>query len=165
MDELKFFGVICDGIGQFSTLGIPGREELNHAPDDWPDSLYRGSLNVRVEPHGYPDAFGERGLASSVESLDSGRFQPSFEIPRDQIENNLLFPRLEVPRGGDAQVWRAVLHRVTDPCTAVVCWLFRRFGARVGEQLELVSRERLKDRGFPNRTAVTVHVLGRWRDA
>ncbi len=165
MDELKFFGVICDGKRQFSTLGIPGRGGLSHAPDDWPDQLYPGSLNIQLRAGGYPDAFGERGLASSVESLDSELFQPSFEIPRDQLANNLLLPRQGVPRGGDAQVWRAVLHRVTDPCAAVVCWLFRRFGSSVGEQLELVSGERLKDRGFPNCTEVTVHVLGRWRDA
>lgn len=160
-----FFGVICDGLSQFSTLGIPGRGGLNHAPSDWPDQLYPGSLNVRLRAGGYPVVFRKRGLASSVESLDSGLFQPSFEIPRDQLENNFLFPLPGVPRRGDAQVWRVALHRDADPCAAVVCWLFRRFGSNVGEQLELVSGERLKDRGFPNCTEVTVHLLGRWRDA
>ena len=36
---------------------MPGRDQISQAPADWPLILFKGSLNVRVEPNGYPALF------------------------------------------------------------------------------------------------------------
>ena len=144
-------------------MEIPGRATLPQAPEDWPEELYRGSLNVRIRANGYPADFVQRGLPVSVETLDNGLFEPAFEIRHDQIGGNTLSPSREMHRRGDAQVWRAEIHRAIDPLFAVSCWALRRFGSNVGEQLEFVSRERLRNGNLPNYTPVTVHLFGRWR--
>lgn len=143
MAVLIFGGIVCSGLGRHSTLLIPGRSALPSAPVDWPETLYTGSLNVRIDQ--YPAEFGERGLKEQVVELDRGWFAPEFEILRGQFGNNLLGPSPGVPRGGDAQVWRATLS-LLDSETEHGCWMLRRFGSQVGEQLEFVAAHRLRDR-------------------
>jgi CTP-dependent riboflavin kinase len=161
MDELRFEGTICTGKGQHTTLVVPGKRALPDAPADWPEELYPGSLNVVVDR--YPDEFRLRGLENSVTELDRGCFVPAFEIPRSQILNNLLCPRPGVPRGGDAQVWRATLFVPTAERT-LECWVLRRFGSRVGEQLECVAGHRLRDSGLEDGDRIRVVVCGMWSD-
>ena len=96
--------------------------------------------------------------------LDTGRFAPEFEIGRDQFESNLLHPRDGVPRGGDAQVWRAHVMIARHVMSEPSCWVLRRFGSRVGEQLELVSSVQLRDvYGLKKGTEIIVRMLGTWR--
>jgi hypothetical protein len=162
MDAIEFSGVVVDGTGQYKELGVPGKSQLKTAPDDWPAVLYRGSLNIRVAA--WPAEFEHNGLEPSVEILDTGRFAPEFEINRDQFEKNLLHPRDGVPRGGDAQVWRAHVMIARRVMSEPPCWVLRRFGSRVEEQLELVSAVRLRHAyGLGNGTEVVVRMFGTWR--
>lgn len=162
MTEIVFGGVVSSGIRCHATLYVPGRAELRAAPVDWPERLYPGSLNVSLDQ--YPADFVSRGLRNRVSELDQARFLPEFEILRDEFRNNKLGPRPGVPRGGDAQVWRAML-RPADPRAIVKCWALRRFGSQVGEQLEFVSDRRLRDFGLDDGLRVEVALLGEWRDA
>lgn len=150
------------GIGRHSTLRVPGRNTLIRAPNDWPEALYAGSLNVRIDQ--YPVEFRQHGLADTVVELDTGRFAPEFEIFRDELGNNQLGPRPDAPRGGDAQVWRA---KISVPGAGPIykCWALRRFGSRVGEQLEFVADQRLRDLGLKDGQRVLATLLGVWRDA
>lgn len=165
MDVIEFAGVIVDGMSHHKELGVPGKPHLPSAPDDWPVVLYPGSLNIGL--NAWPGGFATRELKASVESLDTGLFVPEFEIDRDQFARNLIHPRAGVPRGGDAQVWRAkviVAGVIVSP--APPCWVLRRFGSRVGEQLELVSGVRLRDAfRLKNGIAVLVRLYGFWRTA
>lgn len=147
------------GVGRHATLHVPGHLELSCAPADWPDRLHPGSLNVQVDK--CPVEFGQRGLPHSVEVLDTGWLVPAFEIPKDRMGNNKLRPRPGVPRGGDAQVWRAILSR-DGASNGVFCWALRRFGSRVGEQLEFVAGNRLRDFGFNDGIRVKAMLLGKW---
>ena len=162
MDALEFSGAVVEGKGGHNELGVPGKSQVPSAPDDWPTVLYPGSLNVRLKA--WPKEFASRGLMMSVECLDAGLFTPEFEITRDQFAKNSIYPRAGVPRGGDAQVWRAnivVAGRVVEPAT---CWALRRFGSRVGEQLELVSGVRLRDAfSLENAMEVVVRLFGTWQ--
>lgn len=160
--ELVFGGIVSPGVGRHSTLLVPGRSVLPQAPADWPEVLYPGSLNVLVDR--YPAELRGHGLANHVVELDSGRFAPEFEILRAQFRNNLLSPRPGVPRGGDAQVWRARLS-VESVGLAISCWALRRFGSAVGEQLEFVAERRLLNDGLQYGNRVQVSLLGRWRNA
>jgi hypothetical protein len=162
MTEIVFGGVVSSGIGHHATLYVPGRAELRNAPADWPERLHPGSLNVSVDQ--YPPEFMNRGLRNSVSELDLGRFVPEFEILRDQFQNNKIEPRPDLPRGGDAQVWRTRLRH--DGVGAVIkCWTLRRLGSQVGEQLECVAGRRLRDFGLDEGLRVEVALLGEWRDA
>ena len=163
LDTLTFFGTVSEGIGRFSTtLRIPGRAELPNAPCDWPEQLYPGSLNVCIREGGHPPELHNRGLQLSVESLDSGRFAPEFEIPWTLIGNNTLRPVPGKPRRGDAQVWRTEIRVIGTPDPAITCWALRRFGSQVGEQLEFVSGGRLRSRGLGYNPSVIVDLVGRW---
>jgi hypothetical protein len=117
-----------------------------------------GSLNVRVER--YPRAMADHGLANRIAELDKGLFRPAFRIARDQFRNNRLGPRPGVPNGGDARVWRAQIDAEGQP--TIHCWALRRFGSRVGEQLEFVSAERLRDRGLQTGQNVIAKIFGDW---
>ena len=90
-------------------------------------------------------------------------FVPAFEILRGQFANNRLSPRSDMPRCGDAQVWRAKI--VGEVGEVGECWVLRRFGSQVGEQLELVADRRLRDDGLHDGQLVTVTLYGHWKDA
>ena len=152
---------MSSGVGCHATLHVPGRAELCTAPADWPERLHPGSLNVVVDE--YPAELLSRGLTNRIFELDKGWFAPEFEIQREQFRNNMLGPRPGVPRGGDAQVWRALLAH--DAGMAITCWALRRFGSQVGEQLEFVADTRLRDLGLHDKLRVRVALLGEWRDA
>ena len=158
-DRLEFHGVITAGIGKHSELGVPGRSALISVSPDWPDRLYPGSLNVRVET--YPKALVQHGLADRIAELDRGLFRPAFQIARDLFRNNHLRPRPGVPNGGDAQVWRARIEVVGSELT-LDCWALRRFGSRVGEQLEFVAADKLRDLGLENGQKVVAILFGSW---
>ena len=160
MTKLIFGGVVSSGIGKHQTLVVPGRAALLGAPVEWPEKLYPGSLNVRIDE--YPNQLAAHGLDNRVSELDRGEFAPAFEIPRAAIGNNHLGPRPEVPRGGDAQVWKAVLLRGAE-AVHVPCWALRRFGSQVGEQLEFVAEHRLRDFDLNDGLRLQVVLLGAWR--
>lgn len=162
MSELLFAGTVTTGVGHHVELFVPGRGELAKAPTDWPEKLRPGSLNVLVDR--YPTELREHGLPNNVASLDSGQFVPEFEILRDEFGNNRLGPRPGVPRGGDAQVWRAKLVVEADD-RVIACWALRRFGSGVGERLEFVAGRRLRDDGLIDGERVRAVLNGVWRDA
>jgi hypothetical protein len=161
MDELAFSGVVSGGIGCHSNLHVPGKGTLAHCDDDWPSTLQPGSLNLCID--GYPPQLVDHGLTLTVAALDSGLFGPAFEIPRDCFGNNKLRPTHSVPRRGDAQVWRASI--LTNNGEVGDCWVLRRFGSRVGEQLELVAGRRLRDDGLQDGQRVQAILYGRWKEA
>ena len=163
MDELIFEGVVRRGIGKHSELVVPGRSALHARPDDWPEVLFPGFLNIRVTR--YPEELARRGLSNRITELDTGRFAATFEIPRNEFGgNNELCPRPGVPRGGDAQLWRARIDSF-DGTLSLKCWALRRFGSTVGEQLEFVSDQALRRLGLQEHRPVLASLLGRWRDA
>lgn len=159
MDALVFSGRVVTGIGCHADLIVPGRHVLAEVDDGWPVRLYPGSLNVRVLH--FPAAFKEHGLTEDVEALDSGQFAPTFEIPRDLLGNNKLGPSRGMSRRGDAQVWRARID--AGQGVTLECWMLRRFGSKVGSQLELVAGGRLRDAGLLDDQPVSVVIYGRWR--
>ena len=144
MKTLTFRGRIGTGVGRHVELGIPGRTEFDVAPGDWPENLQPGSLNVRIDDNEYPPELLAHKPFNGVPTLDSGLFQPAFVIPQDRMTNNKLTPLPDMPQRGSAQVWRAtlVVGHLSAPYSA---WVLRRFGSRVGPQLELVSDVHLRD--------------------
>ena len=139
MTELLFQGVVTGGVGKHASLYVPGRNEIE-APDDWPIRLELGSLNVRIDR--FPPQI------CRVEDLDGRQFAPTFVIPRDRMRENIR---------GDGQVWRARVGSVED------CWVLRRIGSQVGQQLELVAGRRLRDDGLYDGQQVEVIMYGDWR--
>ena len=162
LEELQFKGVVKAGIGRHSELLVPGRSALPLSPSDWPEVLCPGSLNVRVET--YPKIFEQRGLSNQIAELDRSLFRPEFEIPRELLGNNRLGPRPGIPRGGDAQVWRATLNTL-DGSLSLPCWALRRFGSRVREQLEFVAAQKLRELGLQEDQPVVAILFGMWDDA
>jgi hypothetical protein len=163
VDELDFHGQVATGVGNHSKLGIPGRGQIPAAPNDWPATLHGGSLNIKLFTHRMPAAFKAHGLLPSVRSLDSELFRPEFVIPQDRIARNTI-GRERGPKGGDAQVWRAAIFFDGKHLTTPPCWVLRRFGSEVGEQLELVSGERLRDVPAIAKdwSVVMVRMFGQW---
>jgi hypothetical protein len=95
--------------------------------------------------------------------LDVAGFEPDFTIAQTLMRNNQLTPVPTMPNRGAAQVWRALLIVVN---TQTKCWVLRRFGSGLGDQIELVSNIRLRDtlgltrdRQWP----ATVTMFGEWR--
>jgi hypothetical protein len=122
---------------------IPDRNKLPSAPDDWPDNLEPGSLNVGVAANGWPSEFTGVPSGKGAQKLDSRRFPPAFIIPHDKIGGNFT-PTPENPDKGTAQVWRAVL-RASNPNRSRKVWILRRIGSGLKAQIEIVSDVRLKD--------------------
>jgi len=148
MDErrnLRFQGAICSGVGKHSEMLMPGRSALSNAPDDWPEKLCPGSLNVLIQV--YPEGFGEpRGRSGGVYQLDTGSFQPALTIPGSLISANKL---IHNGQPAAAQVWRSVLE-TNGGSPNIRCWVLRRFGSSVGSGkpgnvLEIVSDQHLRD--------------------
>jgi len=135
-EHISFIGVIVDGVGKHVELHVPGRNEIPQAPSDWPVTLEKGSLNVRIDPDGYPPLFVSLGLPNVVRTLDTRPIEPAFEICQQEFGNNQLTPVPHMPNRGSAQVWRATL---VAQGRSYPCWVLRRYGSGVGEQLELLS--------------------------
>ncbi len=128
MNVIRFSGLIGDGVGRYVELHVPGRNEIPQAPPDWPITLQKGSLNVRINSDGYPSLFAELGLPNSVRSLDKNPFPPAFEIAQHEFGNNQLRPEPSMPHKGSAQVWRATLKSGEQHHA---CWVLRRYGSQV----------------------------------
>jgi hypothetical protein len=141
MNSISFSGEIGDGVGKYVELHVPGREELTQAPSDWPVTLQKGSLNVRIAALGYPPLFAALGLPNRVRSLDLRPFPSAFEIAQHEFGNNRLKAEPSMPHKGSAQVWRAILATQGDKHP---CWVLRRYGSGVGEQLELLSERHMR---------------------
>lgn len=142
---IEFHGVITPGVGRYSDMTIPGRSALDAAPDDWPEELCRGSLNVLVEtyPKGFSPPVNRTGGAYQ---LDDEAFSPAFVIPGELIAENLL--KDNDGRPASAQVWRARL-KLKQRGDVIECWVLRRFGSNVGKGgpgnvLEIVSDTHLR---------------------
>jgi CTP-dependent riboflavin kinase len=161
MNKLVFSGNVVNGIGRHSELIVPGRNNLEHRPPDWPEILFRGSLNVRV--HGYPPEFAQRGLPNSVVVLDTAGFLPEFTIPQAKMLNNQLTANAGAPLRGTAQVWRAWLSANGD---GVACWVLRRIGSGLRDQIELVAGTGLRNTLGLSRDKIwpaVVTIDGSWR--
>jgi hypothetical protein len=141
MNTISFRGVICSGVGRHVELHVPGKDEIRQAPTDWPTTLKEGSLNVCIASDGYPGLFAALNLPNSVRSLDRRPFPAAFEIAQHEFGNNQLGPKLGMPERGSAQVWRAIL---TARGHDLRCWVLRRYGSGVGEQLELLSQDHMR---------------------
>jgi len=141
MESIAFEGSIVSGVGRHVELQVPGRENLPHAPKDWPTVLCKGSLNVRIQQDGYPDLFEQIGLPKTTKSLDKKPIKCSFEIGQSEFGNNQLVPNDAMPHKGAAQVWRAIL---TTTETGIACWVLRRYGSGLGDQIEIVSAAHLR---------------------
>ena len=162
MDQIKFSGSVVNGIGRHVELFVPGSGSVEKAPMDWPERLCPGSLNVRISR--YPELFTERGLALTTKTLDVAGFQPAFTIPQAVLGNNQLKATLAMPHRGQGQVWRAVLE-VSG--RNMPCWVLRRFGSGLADQLELVSHKKMRDELQLTRDKewpAVVTVFGQWKD-
>jgi CTP-dependent riboflavin kinase len=141
LEALVFEGAITSGVGRHVELHVPGQAELPRPPADWPTKLHPGSLNVRITT--YPALFREKHLPNSARSLDSNCFSCAFEIAQNQFGNNQLFPDNLEPRKGSAQVWRAALVANGQD---IPCWVLRRYGSGLTDQLELLSDVHLRSK-------------------
>jgi hypothetical protein len=141
MKEFEFRGVITNGVGKHVELHVPGKSEIEHSHAKWPGELHKGSLNVRISKDGYPDLFDELHLEKSTRSLDSKCIPATFEIGQAQFGNNQLRATAEMPHRGSAQVWQANLK---TPEKNIACWVLRRYGSGLRDQLELVSDVHLR---------------------
>jgi hypothetical protein len=163
VDTLIFVGHIIEARGGHAKLGIPGRQELACAPADWPLRLFRGSLNVLISPEGYPRELTNRGIPPTIRFLDSSSFCPAFQIEQQLMQNNQLNPEnTRVPKGGTAQVWRAVLH---SEGRQIHCWVLRRIGSGLDRGLEIVSWEGIRQTynlPEPGPWPATVYLFGEW---
>ena len=138
---MVFQGVIAEGIGKYADLHVPGKHQIGQAPADWPVVLCKGSLNVRVNPDGYPAFFAMRALPNKVATLDQHCFPSCFEIAYNQFGNNQLRPTAADTRRGSAQVWRA---RLEANGHQVSCWVLRRYGSALVDVLEVLSDRHLR---------------------
>lgn len=159
MQKLEFIGVVRSNTGKFhKEMVVPGREALASAPDDWPDRLAPGTLNIGIDPNKYPNEFAAIGTSDGMKRFDEGRFMAAFVIDQHEINGNTLKPKPGQPRRGTAQVWRAELSVICTGETAK-CWMLRRIGSSISSQIELVSeghlRSQLKlDDGTPVRITI-----------
>ena len=162
MSVIVFRGVIASGIGKHSQLVIPGRSELDSAPDDWPEQLCPGSLNVKLHDDGLPAEFSERCSGELVRKLDSGNFRPEFVIPQSAMQNNKLKPKTDNPNRGVGQVWRTTLIH-SDSGRSAQCWVLRRIGSALKRQLEIVSHEKIRvEYHLTDGDEVEAHLNGTW---
>jgi hypothetical protein len=144
MDTVRFVGVVVKGCGKFSVqLRLPTKDQLSVAIRDWPAIAAAGTLNVHVEPSGFPLEYLANFKEPSFRHLDSRRFAPEAELPWADIGNNTLPPLPERPDRGRAQVWRASITNLRTKDLRI-CWMLRRMGSGLRSQLELVAHENLR---------------------
>ncbi len=135
---LRFLGTVKSGLGKHSRLAIPGSGKLNgRPPPGWPPKFIPGSLNILVDDNGYPAGFAEIE-GDRLAKLDTGAFPPAIMIPATEISGNTLKPKPGMPRRGAGQFWPARIS-VSGTDKTACCWLFRRVGSSIKQQLELVS--------------------------
>jgi hypothetical protein len=161
MDKLEFEGHVVNGIGRHRELVVPGRSLLPQAPEDWPETLARGSVNIRITS--YPPAWRDHGLAENVKALDTDVYPALFLISQSQFGNNQLHPTPSKPKRGIGQVWRATLTANSDKLD---CWVLRRIDSALWDVLEIVSADSIRSRMNLDPTTnwpATVAMHGHWR--
>jgi hypothetical protein len=153
-NAISFSGTIVDGIGKYTELRVPGRNEVRQAPKDWPVRLCPGSLNLRILPSGYPELFSANGLPNTTKSLDSRIFAACFAIPQSEFGNNRIVPTPQLLHRGSAQVWRSKLEYGENQ---ISCWVLRRFGSGLADQIEILSKQHLRtEYGIESGNAATI---------
>jgi len=163
-DKLRFVGKVQDGASGFRRLQLPGCSGDCQLVPDWPEDLYRGSLNVQIDTNGYPKKFVEVFGDTQMRNLDSRKFLPAAELDYDVIPNNSLPPeRNRPPDRGRPQIWRATLRNLATGDTAL-CWVLRRRHSTMRQDtLECVAGVRLRDAlTLETGDAVELVVEGTW---
>lgn len=143
MLHLDFGCSVGVGVGQYSELVFPSREEFEGLPEGWKDRMEPGSLNANVM--GFPFDFSELvdGEGYGLTRLDNSSFKPVAIIPGHLIENNLLVPTDINPNRGDAQIWPCEVSRVGTSDT-FNAWAVRRVGSGYNDVIELMSANHLR---------------------
>lgn len=135
-------GSVRGNEGTFSQkMVVPGRGELFVAPEDWPDRLVPGTLNIEIDD--FPKDLDGIGEGDGLKKLDKGKFRAALIIPQRKIAGNTIKPTQDQPTRGFAQVWRAELH-VLATGQATQCWMLRRIGSSIAQQIELVADQNLR---------------------
>ncbi|WP_433849055.1 DUF120 domain-containing protein [Brucella pseudogrignonensis] len=135
---IVFRGKISSWLGKHSELVIPGKQQLDNSPKDWPVRFASGSLNVQIMQ--YPSILQSR--RKQLKALDRGLVPPSIVIPQHEILNNSLRRKLFKPRRGIGQAWRATLHAHSRSMNV---WIFRRIGSHMHDCIELISDKHIRD--------------------
>lgn len=165
MELLKFKGRVRDGAGKYRELQLPGEGELRTPIRNWPKTVYRGSLNIQIEPNGYPSRFVAEFPNKRISNLDSRKFAPEAEFDYNVIPNNSLPPTQALPDRGRPQIWRA---RIINLSTGESerCWVLRRRHSRMREDtFECVAGVRLRDAlSLSNDDCVELEIEGQWVD-
>ena len=142
MRTLEFIGTVRSNNGKFSReMVLPGRHELIVAPDDWPDRLVPGTLNIEIDD--FPEGLDDVGEGDGLKKLDKGTFRAALIIPQRKITGNTIKPMPDEPTRGFAQVWRANLEAIASG-QASKCWMLRRIGSNIVSQIELVADQHLR---------------------
>lgn len=139
-EMLLFRGSVSKGCHRFHReVTIPGRQDLDSAPSEWPDCFEPGTLNVVIADAGFPAELAEQ----SMRVLDHGTIPATVVIPAEQITGNTLPPTEARPDRGTGQAWRAELRNVQSGETAA-CWLFRRRDSGYARVAELIAGQNLR---------------------
>jgi hypothetical protein len=137
---LRFAGRAKSNSQKFSKqVRIPSRRNIHCPPLGWPENFEIGSLNIGIDD--YPSGFvapedGGRGVAE----LEQGSLEPVLVLEHFQI----ISPFPDKPARGRRQFWPATLTVSTTKAKAN-CWVCRRIGTAVVNQLELISYRKLRD--------------------
>jgi hypothetical protein len=144
--KLQFRGTVRSNQGAFSQeMVIPGRHGLVLAPEDWPEELAPGTLNIAINDDGFPNDFDQLGEGDGLKKLGGRSFWPALSIPPWRILGNTLQPTKHELLRGSAEVWRAELE-VASTGEHAPCWMLRRLGSDIVSEIELVSDEHLRSR-------------------
>lgn len=142
MRTLEFIGTVRSNKGKFSQeMVIPGRDQLIVVPEDWPNRLEQGTLNIEIDD--FPNDFDGIGEGDGLQKLDKGKFRAALIIPQRKIAGNTIKPTPDHPVRGFAQVWRANLHVLATGQTTK-CWMFRIIESKIESQIELVADQHLR---------------------
>tara|TARA_R110002124_G_scaffold287365_1_gene474264 strand:+ start:197763 stop:198371 length:609 start_codon:yes stop_codon:yes gene_type:complete len=173
---LTFKAVVQPGEGRFSRMIFPGRDQIEGAPEDWPlatstepGHIEPGSLNCVITE--FPDDLDSlAGEGDRVAKLDTGMFTPTFSIPRDAIEKNVVAPwdENDNQRKGIAQAWRCVVTN-EDTQETFDAWHVRRIDGTYPPFhgiLELMADRKLRDaHGLQDGTPITIKMYKGQDDA
>ena len=158
--DIVFLGQIVAGCGQHKELGLPGLSELDNAPDDWPESLHPGSLNILISLSNVPEILNSLGSGRYIQKLDNGFLKPEFVIEQHLIKNNTIGPNEKDKKRGHAQVWRAIIEAIKTS-QKHACWVLRILDSGMWQHIEIVSEKYLrKQLGLADGDFVNVSLYG-----